>query len=220
MIKSKSKTHMQRPWRFVMVLILFCAVVNEVCAENTLTIPKDTKLSIVMQSDVSSDPLLSPEAFSAATCEDLMVDGHVAWPKDSKITGRIIRNEFPVLHMDRSGCARLVFNSIQTSQSGAQEPLKVCLVGRGGVFTFLRGTDKIQVYTFVKSECGGMLGPPPTTTASTTGSTESKPQLVLGVESKDFNQSSIMLAKKGKVINIKAGDITKIRLLEDFRINE
>ena len=121
--------------------------------------------------------------------------------------------------MDAGSDLRLVFTSIQTPNS-VEEPLNARLVSRGGVINFWRGTEKIQVDTFVKSECGGMLGPPPTTTASTTGSTESKPQLVLGVESKDFYQSSIMLAKKGKVINIKAGDITKIRLLEDFRINE
>ncbi|MDR3616029.1 MAG: hypothetical protein P4L53_20900 [Candidatus Obscuribacterales bacterium] len=219
MIKSKSKMHIQLPWRCVVLLISFCAVVNGVCAENTLTIPKDTILSIVMQSDVCSDPLSSPEAFSAATCEDLMVDGHVAWPKGSKIAGRIIRNEFPVRHMDRSVGMRLVFNSIQTPQSGAQKPLKVCLVAHGGVINFWRGTDKIQVDTLTEMSCGGLLGPS-TAPISTTASKESKPQLLYGVERKDIYRSSIVLVKKGRIIDIKAGDITKIRLLEDFRFNE
>jgi len=159
-------------------------------ADTTVIIPQNTKLSIVMQSDIGSSTSHTEDAFSATICEDLMIDGHVAWPKDATISGKIVRSDQPIRHMDAGSDLRLVFTSIQTPNS-VEEPLNARLVSRGGVINFWRGTEKIQVDTTNQLVCGAIFLPPASKTAR-----EIKPPVIDGIEPGIDSRTNLLLAKK------------------------
>jgi hypothetical protein len=190
-----------------LAIISLCTTVNGVGAENVVRVPQFTKIPIVMESDVSSAPEKTDDVFSATTEDDLIVDGQLIWPKGSKITGKIFRDANGPRHMDRSSSIRLVFDSIQFPK-GIPVPLPARFVGHGGVIHFSRGPAKFQVDTGTELSCGP--------TYATTGS---KPQLINGLEPEEFHRSSFLLAKKGKIVDIKVGDITRIQLVEDIKVD-
>ena len=180
-----------------------------------------------MDTAVDSETSQEGDEFTARTAEDLTIDGGVAVPAGSIIKGRIAQMNAPK-HVDRSGSVALKFDTV-TTPDNRQIPLVANLVAHGGVVHAKRGLKDVAIDAGTVSlpvllglGIGALAGNSKNSTNSTSttsGSKITKPEaamigagigLVVGV--------AILIAKKGKKVDVRPGDEMKIELAEDLRM--
>ncbi|MDR3613495.1 MAG: hypothetical protein P4L53_08005 [Candidatus Obscuribacterales bacterium] len=188
-------------------------------------VPKDTRIPIIMDTAVDSDTSQEGDEFSARTSEDLNIDGAVAVPAGSIIKGRIAQLNAPK-HMDRGGSVALKFDTV-TTPDNRQIPLVANLVAHGGVVHARRGLKDISIDagtvllpTLIGLGIGALAGKSTNSTSSnTTGSSISKGEAaMIGVAVGVVVGVAVLLAKKGKKVDVRPGDELKIQLAEDLRM--
>lgn len=188
-------------------------------------VPLGTKIPIIMDTAVDSDTSQEGDEFSARTSEDLTIDGSTVVPAGSIIKGRIAQLNGPRA-LNRSGSVGLKFDTI-TTPDNRQIPLVANIVARGGVVHARRGMKDVAL------DCG-------------TVSLPMLAGLVIGVaaggnKNNDSSSSSssgvgraggamigagiglavgvaVLLAKKGKKVEVRPGDELKIELAEELRM--
>lgn len=189
-------------------------------------VPTGTKIPIVMDTAVDSDTSQEGDEFSARTSEDLNIDGATVVPAGSIIKGRIAQINAP-RHANRSGSVGLKFDNV-TTPDGRQIPLVANLVARGGVVHARRGmkdiavdTGTVTLPTVAGLAIGYLAGG---AKSSTTSSTSSNTKIgkaggaMIGVAVGMAVGAAILIAKKGKKVEVKPGDELKIELAEDLRM--
>ncbi len=189
-------------------------------------VPSGTKIPIVMDTAVDSDTSQEGDEFSARTAEDLTIDGSIAVPAGSIIKGRIAQMNAPK-HMDRSGSVALKFDTV-TTPDNRQIPLVANLVAHGGVVHARRGLKDVAIDssivmlpTVIGLGIGALAGSNNNNSSSSSGSTSSISKAdaaVIGVGVGLVVGVAVLLAKKGKKVDVRPGDELKIQLTEDLRM--
>lgn len=189
-------------------------------------VPTGTKIPIVMDTAVDSDTSQEGDEFSARTAEDLTIDGSTAIPAGSIIRGRIASLNSPK-HLNRSGSVALKFDTV-TTPDNRQIPLVANLVARGGVVHARRGLRDIAIDsgtfalpTLVGVGIGAIAGH--SSSSSSTSSTSSSKigmggGALIGAGVGAAVGIAILLAKKGKKVDVRPGDELKIELAEDLHM--
>ncbi len=191
------------------------------------SVPVGTKIPIVMDTAVDSDTSQEGDEFSARTSEDLTIDGNTVVPAGSIIKGRIATLNSPRA-LNRSGSVALKFDNI-TTPDNRQIPLVATLVARGGVVHARRGlkdysidAGTVALPVLLGLAIGAVAGKSNSTTTSTSTTDDNKMGkagaamigagvgLAIGV--------AVLLAKKGKKIEVRPGDELKIELAEELRM--
>jgi type IV secretory pathway VirB10-like protein len=189
-------------------------------------VPQGTKIPIIMDTAVDSDTSQEGDEFTARTSEDLNIDGAIAVPAGSIIKGRIAQMNAPK-HMDRSGSVALKFDTV-TTPDNRQIPLVANLVAHGGVVHARRGLKDIAIDSstvLIPTLVGGLIGvvagksSSTSTTTTTSSNSITKPEAAaIGVAVGVAVGVAILLAKKGKKVDVRPGDELKIQLSEDLRM--
>lgn len=181
-------------------------------------VPSGTKLPIIMDTTVDSDTSQEGDEFSARSAEDLAIDGAVVVPAGSIIKGRIAQIN-PPRHLNRSGSVALKFDTV-TTPDNRQIPIVANLVARGGVVHARRGLKDIAI------DCGVVTLPVAAglgigLIAGNSGSNNSVGAgggALIGAGIGAAVGLAILLSKKGKKVDVRAGDELKIELAEDLRM--
>jgi len=197
-------------------------------------VPTGTKIPIIMDTAVDSDTSQEGDEFAARTSEDLSIDGSTVVPAGSIIKGRIAQLNSPRA-LNRSGSVGMKFDSITTPDQRSI-PIVANLVARGGVVHARRGLKDVAFDTGAVSLpllAGLGIG----YLAGNSGSNNNNN----GVGNNNNNDNSkitkggaaligagvglavgvaILLAKKGKKVEVRPGDELKIELAEELRMPE
>jgi len=179
-------------------------------------VPTGTKISIIMDTAVDSDTSQEGDEFSARSAEDLTIDGTAVVPAGSIIRGRIATLNAPK-HLNRSGSVALKFDSV-TTPDNRQIPLVANLVARGGVVHARRGLKDIAIDTGTFAL--------PTAVALGIGAVAGHSSSSVGVGGGALIGAAvgaaigvaILMAKKGKRVDVRPGDELKIELAEDLHM--
>lgn len=191
-------------------------------------VPSGTKIPIIMDTAVDSDTSQEGDEFSARTAEDLNIDGAIVVPAGSIIKGRIAQLNAP-RHMNRCGSVALKFDTV-TTPDNRQIPLVANLVAHGGVVHARRGLKDIAIDSgtvalplLIGLGIGALAGNSNNNNSSSSGTSSSNNinkgeaamigagvGLVVGV--------AILCAKRGKKVDVRAGDELKIELAEDLHM--
>jgi hypothetical protein len=181
-------------------------------------VPTGTKIPIIMDTAVDSDTSQEGDEFSARTAEDLTIDGNTAVPAGSIIRGRIASINSPK-HLDRNGSVALKFDTV-TTPDNRQIPLVANLVARGGVVHAKRGLRDIAMDTGIAAlpaVVGVGIG-------AVAGNSSSSSHLgvgggaLIGAGIGVAVGVAVLLAKKGKKVDVRPGDELKIELAEDLHM--
>jgi hypothetical protein len=180
-------------------------------------VPKNTKIPIIMDTAVDTDTSQEGDEFEARTSEDLTIDGQIAVPAGSVIKGRIAQLNSP-RHLNRSGSVALKFDTV-TTPDNRQIPLVANLVAHGGVVHARRGAKDILIDagTFTLPTAAGLAigaiaGNANTNKLGVAGGA------LIGAGVGAVVGAAVLLAKKGKKIDVRPGDELKIELAEDLRM--
>jgi type IV secretory pathway VirB10-like protein len=179
-------------------------------------VPSGTKFPIVMDTAVDSDTSQEGDEFSARTSEDLSIDGQTVVPAGSIIKGRIAALNAP-RRLNRTGSVALKFDTI-TTPDNRQIPLVANLVARGGVVHARRGLKDIAIDAteFTLPSVAGLgIGLIAGTKSSSIGAGGGA---VIGAGVGVVVGMAILLAKKGKKVDVRPGDELKVELAEDLRM--
>jgi len=179
-------------------------------------VPQGTKFPIVMDTAVDSDTSQEGDEFSARTSEDLSIDGQTVVPAGSIIKGRIAALNAP-RRMNRTGSVALKFDTI-TTPDNRQIPLVANLVAHGGVVHARRGLKDIAIDAteFTLPSVAGLgIGLIAGTKSSSIGAGGGA---VIGAGVGVAVGLAILLAKKGKKVDVRPGDELKVELAEDLRM--
>jgi hypothetical protein len=179
-----------------------------------------------MDTAVDSDTSQEGDEFEARTSEDLDIDGQIAVPAGSVIKGRIAQLAAPK-HLMRGGSVALKFDTV-TTPDNRQIPLVANLVAHGGVVHAKRGGKDylIDTGTLLAPVAAGLAigviaGNVNNTSNSTTTSSNhlgAAGGALIGAGVGAAIGIAILLAKKGKRIDVRPGDELKIELAEDLRM--
>lgn len=196
---------------------------NKVLKGYVQVVPSGTKIPIIMDTAVDSDTSQEGDEFSARTAEDLTIDGQTAVPAGSIIRGRIATINAPK-HLNRSGSVALKFDTV-TTPDNRQIPLVANIVARGGVVHARRGMKDIAIETGVvglPSLVGLGIGAVAGHSTGTSGGTGHRLGMaggaLIGVGVGVAVGAAILMAKKGKKVDVRPGDELKIELAEDLRM--
>jgi hypothetical protein len=180
-------------------------------------VPSGTKIPIIMDTAVDSDTSQEGDEFSARTSEDLTIDGTTVVPAGSIIKGRIATLNAPK-HLDRNGSVALKFDTV-TTPDNRQIPLVANLVARGGVVHAKRGMKDVAIDagvfalpTAIGLGIGVIAGHSSTSSISTGGAA------LIGAGVGAAVGLAVLLAKKGKKVDVRPGDELKIELAEDLHM--
>jgi hypothetical protein len=179
-------------------------------------VPSGTKFPIVMDTAVDSDTSQEGDEFSARTSEDLSIDGQTIVPAGSIIKGRIAALNAP-RRLNRTGSVALKFDTI-TTPDNRQIPLVANLVAHGGVVHARRGLKDIAIDAteFTLPSVAGLgIGLIAGTKSSSIGAGGGA---VIGAGVGVAVGLAILLAKKGKKVDVRPGDELKVELAEDLRM--
>jgi hypothetical protein len=188
-------------------------------------VPTGTKIPIIMDTAVDSETSQEGDEFTARTAEDLNIDGGVAVPAGSIIKGRIAQMNAPK-HANRSGSVALKFDTVTTPDS-RQIPLVANLVAHGGVVHAKRGLKDIAIDSgtvalpvLLGLGIGYLAGTSSSSTSTSTSSSKmGKPEAaMIGAGIGLVVGAAILIAKKGKKVDVRPGDELKIELAEDLRM--
>ena len=189
---------------------------NKVLKGYVQVVPSGTKIPIIMDTAVDSDTSQEGDEFSARTAEDLTIDGSTVVPAGSIIRGRIATINAPK-HLDRSGSVALKFDTV-TTPDNRQIPLVANIVARGGVVHARRGLKDIAIDTSIAtlpSVVGVGIG-------AVAGNSSSKVGVgggaLIGAGVGIAVGVAILLAKKGKKVDVRPGEELKIELAEDLHM--
>lgn len=190
---------------------------NKVLKGYVQVVPTGTKIPIIMDTAVDSDTSQEGDEFSARTSEDLTIDGSTAVPAGSIIRGRIATINAPK-HMIRSGSVALKFDTI-TTPDNRQIPLVANLVARGGVVHARRGLKDVAIDTSIAGlpilaglGIGAVAGNSGSSKIGVGGGA------LIGAGIGCAVGVAILLAKKGKKVDVRPGDELKIELAEDLHM--
>jgi hypothetical protein len=179
-------------------------------------VPTGTKISIIMDTAVDSDTSQEGDEFSARSAEDLTIDGTTVVPAGSIIRGRIATLNAPK-HLNRSGSVALKFDTV-TTPDNRQIPLVANLVARGGVVHARRGVKDIAIDTgtfalptVVALGIGAVAGNSSSSVGTGGGA-------LIGAAVGAAVGLCILMAKKGKRVDVRPGDELKIELAEDLHM--
>ncbi len=192
-------------------------------------VPMGTKIPIVMDTAVDSDTSQEGDEFSARTSEDLAIDGNTVVPAGSIIKGRIATLNSPRA-LNRSGSVALKFDNI-TTPDNRQIPLVATLVARGGVVHARRGlkdysidAGTVALPLLLGLAIGAVAGNSNNNNNSTSTSTTDDNGMskagaaMIGAGIGLAVGVAVLLAKKGKKIEVRPGDELKIELAEELRM--
>jgi hypothetical protein len=189
---------------------------NKVLQGYVRIVPSGTKIPIVMDTAVDSDTSQEGDEFSARTVEDLTIDGTMVIPAGSIIRGRIATLNAPK-HLNRSGSVALKFDTV-TTPDNRQIPLVANLVARGGVVHARRGMKDIAIDsatfalpTLVALGIGAVAGHSSSSVGVGGGA-------LIGAGVGAAVGLAILMAKKGKKVDVRPGDELKIELAEDLHM--
>ena len=189
-------------------------------------VPLGTKIPIIMDTAVDSDTSQEGDEFSARTSEDLTIDGSTVVPAGSIIKGRIAQLNGPRA-LNRSGSVGLKFDTI-TTPDNRQIPLVANIVARGGVVHARRGMKDVALDCGTVSlpvlaglvigvAAGGNKNNDSSSSSSSSGVGRAGGAMIgagiglaVGV--------AVLLAKKGKKVEVRPGDELKIELAEELRM--
>lgn len=191
---------------------------NKVLQGYVRVVPSGTKIPIIMDTAVDSDTSQEGDEFSARTSEDLTIDGTTVVPAGSIIKGRIATLNAP-RHMIRSGSVALKFDTV-TTPDNRQIPLVANLVARGGVVHAKRGLKDVAIDAGVFSlptaiglGIGVIAGHSNSSSSIGTGGAA-----LIGAGVGAAVGLAVLLAKKGKKVDVRPGDELKIELAEDLHM--
>ncbi len=192
-------------------------------------VPMGTKIPIVMDTAVDSDTSQEGDEFSARTSEDLAIDGNTVVPAGSIIKGRIATLNSPRA-LNRSGSVALKFDNI-TTPDNRQIPLVATLVARGGVVHARRGlkdysidAGTVALPLLLGLAIGAVAGNSNNNTNTNSTSTTDDNKMskggaaMIGAGIGLAVGVAVLLAKKGKKIEVRPGDELKIELAEELRM--
>ena len=204
---------------------------NKVLKGYVKVVPTGTKIPIIMDTAVDSDTSQEGDEFAARTSEDLSIDGSTVVPAGSIIKGRIAQLNAPKA-LNRSGSVGMKFDSITTPDQRSI-PIVANLVARGGVVHAKRGLKDVAFDTGavslpVLAGLGiGFLAGGSSNNSSTSGSTNNNNSKIgrgggalIGAGVGIAVGVAILLAKKGKKVEVRPGDELKIELAEELRMPE
>ncbi len=205
-------------------------VANKVLQGYIRVVPSGTKIPIIMDTAVDSDTSQEGDEFSARTAEDLTIDGGIVVPAGSVIKGRIAQINAP-RRLERNGSVALKFDTV-TTPDNRQIPIVANIVARGGVVHARRGmkdvaidTGMVALPTAAGLGIGLLAGGIGKSSSSSSSSTSSSSKgigrpagAVIGAGVGLAVGVIILLAKKGKRVDIRPGDELKIELAEDLRM--
>lgn len=181
-------------------------------------VPSGTKIPIIMDTAVDSDTSQEGDEFSARTAEDLTIDGGIVVPAGSVIKGRIAQLN-AARRFDRSGSVALKFDTV-TTPDNRQIPIVANIVARGGVVHARRGMKDLAIET-------GMVALPTAAglgigllagNASKSSSISGAGGALIGAGIGVAVGAIVLMAKKGKRVDVRPGDELKIELAEDLRM--
>ena len=181
-------------------------------------VPSGTKIPIIMDTAIDSDTSQEGDEFSARTSEDLTIDGGIVVPAGSVIKGRIAQLN-AARRFDRSGSVALKFDTV-TTPDNRQIPIVANIVARGGVVHARRGMKDIAIET-------GMVALPTAAgvgigflagNASKSSSIKGAGGALIGAGIGVAVGAIVLMAKKGKRVDVRPGDELKIELAEDLRM--
>lgn len=195
-------------------------------------VPTGTKIPIIMDTAVDSDTSQEGDEFAARTSEDLSIDGSTVVPAGSIIKGRIAQLNAPKA-LNRSGSVGMKFDSITTPDQ-RQIPIVANLVARGGVVHARRGLKDVAFDTGAVSLpvlaglgigfLAGGSGNSSTTNGVNNNNSSNKigrgGGALIGAGVGIAVGVAILLAKKGKKVEVRPGDELKIELAEELRMPE
>jgi len=198
-------------------------IANKVLQGYVRVVPTGTKIPIIMDTAVDSDTSQEGDEFEARTAEDLTIDGNIAVPAGSVIKGRIAQLNAPK-HLNRSGSVALKFDTV-TTPDNRQIPIVANLVARGGVVHAKRGLKDIAIDTgtFALPAAAG-LGIGLLAGSANSSSTSSSSGIgrgggaIIGAGVGCAVGLAVLLAKRGKKVDVHPGDELKIELAEDLRM--
>jgi hypothetical protein len=189
-------------------------------------VPTGTKIPIVMDTAVDSETSQEGDEFSARTSEDLTIDGNTVVPAGSIIKGRIATMN-AARALNRSGSVALKFDNI-TTPDNRQIPLVATIVARGGVVHARRGLKDIAIDAGTVAlpvvaglAIGALAGNSSNNNSNGTSSGGGMGKggaAVLGAGIGLAVGVAVLLAKKGKKIEVRPGDELKIELAEELRM--
>lgn len=195
-------------------------------------VPAQTKIPIIMDTAVDSDTSQEGDEFAARTAEDLTIDGTIVVPAGSIIKGRIAQLNSPK-HLNRSGSVALKFDSV-TTPDNRSIPLVANLVAHGGVVHAKRGLKDYAIDSgtvaapfLVGTVIGLVAGKSNnnTTNNNTNNNNNNNSKsmskgtaMALGAGVGLAVGVAILLAKKGKKVDVRPGDELKIELAEALRM--
>jgi Bacterial conjugation TrbI-like protein len=190
---------------------------NKVLQGYVRVVPSGTKIPIIMDTAVDSDTSQEGDEFSARTSEDLTIDGTTVVPAGSTIKGRIATLNAP-RHLVRSGSVALKFDTV-TTPDNRQIPLVANLVARGGVVHAKRGLKDVAIDagifalpTAIGLGIGIIAGNSSSSSISPGGAA------LIGAGVGAAVGLAVLLAKKGKKVDVRPGDELKIELAEDLHM--
>lgn len=203
---------------------------NKVLKGYVKVVPTGTKIPIIMDTAVDSDTSQEGDEFAARTSEDLSIDGSTVVPAGSIIKGRIAQLNSPKA-LNRSGSVGMKFDSITTPDQRSI-PIVANLVARGGVVHAKRGlkdvafdTGAVSLPVLAGLGIGFLAGG--SSNNSTTGGTNNNSNKIgrgggalIGAGVGIAVGVAILLAKKGKKVEVRPGDELKIELAEELRMPE
>lgn len=191
-------------------------------------VPTGTKIPIIMDTAVDSDTSQEGDEFAARTSEDLSIDGSTVVPAGSIIKGRIAQLNSPK-HLNRSGSVGLKFDTITTPDQRSI-PIVANLVARGGVVHARRGlkdiafdTGAVALPTLVGLGVGALAagsGNNNNGSGSKDSSIGRAGGAMIGAGVGIAVGVAILLAKKGKKVEVRPGDELKIELAEELKMPE
>ncbi len=181
-------------------------------------VPSGTKIPIIMDTAIDSDTSQEGDEFSARTAEDLTIDGGIVVPAGSVIKGRIAQLN-AARRFDRSGSVALKFDTV-TTPDNRQIPIVANIVAHGGVVHARRGmkdiaieTSMVTLPTVVGLGVGVLAG-----AASKSSSIGAGGGALIGAAVGVAVGAVVLMAKKGKRVDVRPGDELKIELGEDLRM--
>ncbi len=202
---------------------------NKVLKGYVKVVPTGTKIPIIMDTAVDSDTSQEGDEFAARTSEDLCIDGSTVVPAGSIIKGRIAQLNSPKA-LNRSGSVGMKFDSITTPDQRSI-PLVANLVARGGVVHAKRGlkdlafdTGAVSLPLLAGLGIGALAGGSSNNNNGTNNNNDNSigraGGAMIGAGVGLAVGIAILLAKKGKKVEVRPGDELKIELAEELKMPE
>jgi hypothetical protein len=136
----KSRTFSRLSFSALLCIQQLCCSAQPMSASDSIVIPAGWKIAICLEEPVDNKNITADQQIRAHTTEDVLVDGKVCIPANTKITGSI---------GTRSGCRwgayTVVFNQLTRSNNNQTISIFAVPVVRGGVLRVKREGEEITL---------------------------------------------------------------------------